>query len=189
MAAERLRRSGYLVLQWHGMDSIGVTMRNEIGQFLPEPTASVQDRFERQFTAIPEAGCWIWTGSAKNQFGHGAFKIGARKTKVVYAHRQAWEMYVGPIPRGMCVLHRCDVPACVNPHHLFLGTNADNSADCVKKGRQSKGSKHYFAKIDECVAGRIKAMHEKSTMALASMFGISRQSVADIRYGRTWKHV
>jgi hypothetical protein len=163
--------------------------RNSIGQFTDDSTASVQERFERQFSAVPEAGCWIWTGASKNQFGHGAFKLGARKTRVLFAHRVAWELYVGPIPAGRCVLHRCDTPSCVNPHHLFLGTKRDNAEDMVRKGRQCKGSAHVAAKIDERVAALIKRARDTSTAALAAMFGISRQSVADIRYGRTWKHV
>lgn len=162
--------------------------RNSNGRFLPQPTASMRERFERQYVMIPEAGCWIWTGPDKNQFGHGAFKLGARNTAVEYAHRVAWKLYVGPIPSGMRVLHRCDCPACVNPHHLFLGTAQDNSDDMVAKNRQRKGSAVRTAKIDEATARLIKEMAHLPTSSLAARHGISRQSVADIRYGRTWKH-
>lgn len=149
---------------------------------------SVLERFESQFVRVPIGGCWIWTGSNKNQFGHGAFKWGARNTRVEFAHRASWILYKGDIPKDMCVCHSCDNPSCVNPEHLFLGTRADNAADKVAKGRQPRGSKVPGSKITESIALQIKTLGE-STKSMAQTFGISRQSVADIVYGRTWKHV
>lgn len=163
--------------------------RNELGRYTDAPTGTVLERFESQFIRIPESGCWVWTGSNKNKFGHGAFKLGNRKSKVLYAHRMAWELYVGPIPLGLMVLHRCDCPCCVNPHHLFLGTHSDNMNDMVSKGRNIKGSSSPQAKINESIALKIKSMRGTPTKEIAFIFGISRQSVADIIYGRTWKHV
>lgn len=79
-------------------------------------------------------GCWLWTG-AKNRMGYGVFQIGRRGEGTVLASRYAWEFFCGDIPDGLCVLHRCDTPACVNHRHLFLGTRADNNRDMVAKGR------------------------------------------------------
>lgn len=78
-------------------------------------------------------GCWLWTAS-KTALGYG--QLGAPERSSNYlAHRLSYEINVGPIPDRMCVLHRCDTPACVNPAHLFLGTKRDNSRDMEAKGR------------------------------------------------------
>jgi hypothetical protein len=77
-----------------------------------------------------DAGCWIWRG-AKTDKGYGHFKS---MGKTRGAHRTAYELFVGPIPTGLYVLHRCDVPPCCNPAHLFVGTNRDNVQDAIGKG-------------------------------------------------------
>lgn len=74
-------------------------------------------------------GCWLWAGGQSK--GYGQINTPEKK----YAHRFSWEIHNGPIPAGMCVLHKCDVPFCVRPDHLFLGTDADNSRDRIQKRR------------------------------------------------------
>lgn len=75
--------------------------------------------------------CWIWRGY-KGKQGYGVMGISRKST---LAHRASYSAFVGDIPQGMHVLHKCDMPSCVNPEHLFLGTNSDNVADKVSKGR------------------------------------------------------
>jgi hypothetical protein len=85
-----------------------------------------------------DTGCWLWTG-AVGDFGHGQITISYKRYKV---HRLAWEEEYGPIPEGMQVCHHCDVPACCNPRHLFLGTQLDNIRDCMNKGRFKSRAYH-----------------------------------------------
>jgi HNH endonuclease len=80
--------------------------------------------------------CWLWKG-ARKPLGYGTFMV--KKGRFAIAHRMSWQFAFGDIPSGLHVLHRCDVPACVRPDHLFLGTQADNMADCIEKGRRRYG--------------------------------------------------
>ena len=91
------------------------------------------------------AGCWLWVGYVNN-CGYGRLRPAHSQPKVG-AHRLSWELTNGPIPDRMCVLHKCDNPACVNPEHLFLGTVQDNVNDMRQKGRDNytgrpKGSRN-----------------------------------------------
>jgi hypothetical protein len=95
-----------------------------------------------------ETGCWLWTG-AIGDFGYGQVTIRYRRHRV---HRLAWEDAYGPIPDGMQVCHHCDVPACCNPRHLFLGTQQDNMHDALNKSR-FKGNAHLNKQKTHCPKG------------------------------------
>lgn len=88
-------------------------------------------RFFRLVNKNGQGGCWLWTGCTYNH-GYGSFLWDGRMQA---ASRVSWQMHNGPIPAGQHVLHRCDIPLCVNPGHLFLGTHEQNMADMRRKGR------------------------------------------------------
>lgn len=94
-----------------------------------------------------DSSCWIWTGAlTRGDYGNMMIK---KKTK--RAHRVSYELFVGPIPQGLHVLHRCDTPQCINPNHLFVGTQKENLADMRKKMRHIYGEKHHKVKISNAV--------------------------------------
>jgi len=86
-----------------------------------------------------EAGCWIWTG-AQNSNGYGVIRVNG---KLFAAHRASYLAFNGPLLSNLFVCHACDTPLCVNPKHLWLGTAADNAADCIAKGRRFRPSGPY----------------------------------------------
>lgn len=98
-------------------------------------------RFMAHVHMVPESGCWIF--SLVGTWGYGQFTIGPKtQRQTLRAHRWSYEHFVSPIPEDMVVCHRCDVPCCVNPKHLFLGTTIDNVRDRVRKDRSAKGESH-----------------------------------------------
>ena len=144
--------------------------------------------------------CIDWT-AGKFDTGYGNFWIDG---KSVGAHRVSWELYRGKIPEGegyhgTCVLHRCDRPCCVNPDHLFLGTNQDNVDDKVTKGREAKGTLHGAAKLAESDVLLIKQFLQRHPTQigryggqcsfLGRWFGVGKEIISQISMGRKWKHI
>lgn len=133
-----------------------------------------------------EEGCLLWSGSLYNKrYGRLWFEGKDR-----LAHRVAWELNYGPIPKGVYVCHTCDVLNCVEPTHLFLGTPQDNMTDKVGKNRQwrPKGEKHPSARLTENDIRTIRA-DERSKTSIAKEYGVSRSLVSLIKSHKRWAHV
>ena len=144
----------------------------------------LKERFELYVSPEPNSGCWLWTGFGV-KYGYGCFAINSQPVR---AHRLAHQLYKGPIPRGLHVLHKCDIRACVNPDHLFLGTNADNVADKVKKGRQARDRSMGKVKFAPETILAIRA-DSGSQWELSRKYGVSRSQIARIRKGQAWRHL
>ena len=97
--------------------------------------ATIQKRLESKLIPITESGCLLFEGST-DKFGYGKILVSGHTNE--RAHRIAWILQNGEIPKGFCVLHKCDIPSCCNINHLFLGTKKDNNQDKAVKGRGLK---------------------------------------------------
>lgn len=145
---------------------------------------SLADRLEHN--TQKSDGCWIWTGP-KGQNGYGYLGIGHAGPRV-YAHRLAWELAFGKITDSSLVCHHCDNRLCVRPHHLFLGSTADNTHDMIQKKRHSHGERHTSAKLTAEAVREIRTLIPTvSARDLAIRFGVSSGTIHDIKVRKSWK--
>lgn len=153
-------------------------------------SATFEDRIDKT------GHCWEWIGP-KDRDGYGQLTLGKRGTQV-RAHRYSWELSNGPIPEGMFVLHRCDNPSCVNPRHLFLGTQTDNMRDMVAKGRgpDVSGESNPRAKLSredvrQIIRHARHVPHHKGLthQELAKRFGVSKSLISQIAQKRIWREI
>lgn len=141
---------------------------------------SCVSQFMNKVQMIPFHECWEWI-DAGDKDGYGRMSVNGIRKK---AHRISYELFVGPIIKGKLVCHTCDNPACVNPCHLFLGTDADNMLDKVKKRR------HSFKLFDQDVL-EIRRRHALGEMCikLAKEFKVTAGYIGHIVHRRLWKHI
>lgn len=144
-------------------------------------------RFWAKVAPADERGCRLWTG-ARNHGGYGRILVDGKSQ---HATRVAWEMPHGPIPAGLCALHRCDEPRCVNVDHLFLGTRCDNNRDRAAKGRSARGERAWKTKltVEQVLEIRARAARGEHHVSLARDFGVLRPAVDAVVNRTNWRWV
>ena len=170
---------------------------------------SIEDRFWGYVEKTET--CWLWRGSRTPE-GYGQFSLGGRHDrKRIQAHRWAYKQLKGPIPEHLFVCHRCDIPACVRPDHLFLGTQADNIRDMINKNRHGwvthpermahvlrvrknpiKGERVWTAKLTAEQVSEIRNRYSPRKITakqLAAEYSVSYWNIYEILWGNTWKHL
>lgn len=164
---------------------------------------TVEDRFwtkvDRRFAV---GACWLWDGSTGSS-GYGQVQHNGR---VQAAHRVSYELFVGPIPKGMFILHQCDVKKCVRPDHLRIGTREENAREAVDRGRMAtgdrssarlhpervpRGERQHKAKLTADAVRIIRAEYAVgiTQRELAKRYGISSSVISEIITGKAWAHV
>lgn len=168
------------------------------------PGCKLAFNFWRRVRKAGENECWLWQG-LKTDRGYGVASRGSRGFR---AHRLSWTIHYGEIPEDMLVCHHCDVPACVNPKHLFLGTVKDNAVDCVQKGRHvsvygddhfsrtrpellARGEANGAAKLNETNVREILRLTKLGygQHKLGRMFGVHQTTIYLIVHRKKWRHV
>ncbi len=160
---------------------------------------TLAERLLAHVSPEPNTGCWLFVASDKNRYPR--MRMGAGRQESV--HRISWELSRGPVPDGLSVCHRCDVPPCVNPAHLFLGTQADNVHDMIRKGRanhppppshkhRARGEAHGSAKLS---AAQVRAIHDAVLLSgerssrVAARYSVSPTLVCRIAAEKIWRHL
>ena len=152
-------------------------------------TRSLEDRFWEKVDVRGRNECWLWTASLQNGYGQIGIKGQRSPGK---AHRVSWELHHGVIPEGLEVLHTCDNPRCVNPRHLFLGSQTDNLEDMTGKGRRRQGNAfgadNPSSKLTEKDVRKIRRLVKSGWThgKLAKIYGVSRPAISAIIRGETW---
>jgi len=155
------------------------------GRFVFGKELTLEERFWPKVDIRGFDDCWEWIAS-KIPAGYGQIH---NNGTMLRAHRVAWELMRGPIPKGLCLLHHCDNRACVNPNHLFLGTKADNMADMEAKGRRRsappRGVNSPNAKLtnEKVRAIRLSTLPQR---VLAKMHGVHQSTIWTVKHRKSW---
>lgn len=155
------------------------------------------NKFDTKYRVDKKTGCWNWL--KPNSIGYGQFKINGRN---IGAHRVSWIIHNGDIPEGLNVLHKCDNRRCVNPDHLFIGTQQDNVDDMIEKGRKNyfcnppimSGENNPRARLNFKQVKEIRKLYKErvssgkgSIKKIADRFNISYTTAHSIITRKTWK--
>lgn len=150
----------------------------------------ILERFHEHACKADDNECWLWAGPL-NDRGYGRINKNINgKWKALRAHRVSWMIYRGEIPEALQICHKCDVRNCVNPSHLFLGTQRDNMRDRDIKGRVRRGATHAFAKLtdDDIINIRLLAKTQSHTK-IACHYKVSDSNISRIVNRHTWTHI
>jgi len=158
--------------------------RIETIQYVPGTIRDLPERICDKIDIGDPDECWEWTAALNNK----GYPMINYEGKVQLATRLIYRTVNGPLESEECILHFCDEPACCNPRHLQKGSQLDNIEDCVSKGRNARGQKHNFAKLTEADVLAIRA-DPRNHNQTAKAYGISRETVRNIRQRRTWQHL
>ena len=127
--------------------------------------------------------CWMYLGPPDSS-GYGQTMVSG-----LSAHRLAYRLYVGPIPPGLVVRHKCDIRLCVNPAHLTVGTQKDNIQDAVAKGRMASGERNGKAKLSEKDVSEIRQLYQSgyTQQKLGKLYNVAHSTIGRILSSTTWK--
>ena len=155
---------------------------------MTKPNLTIEERFWEKVDIRGPDECWNWLAGKKSN-GYGTFWI--KGERVCPAHRIAWELTNGEIPKGMSVLHHCDNRLCCNPKCLFLGTHEDNMSDMCRKGRQARGISLGQTKLSEEQVLEIRNLRQKGMLLreIAELYSINKSRVSEIYRKISWKHI
>ena len=146
---------------------------------------------ERRFWSKVKKGqpneCWEWTASIGSR-GYGRFTMKKDGKTEQHAHRVSYILCHGSIPIGLYVLHNCDNKKCINPSHLFTGTQQINVDDMIRKGRNCRGSRVRCSKLKECDVVAIRKDGRKQT-EIAASYGVTQGTIWQIKERLKWKHI
>jgi len=164
---------------------------------------SLKEYFEDKFIPEPNSGCWLWLGALDHD-GYGSFYV--KRNVEPKAHRFSYELYCEPIPENLSVLHKCDNPCCVNPDHLFVGTQDDNMKDMKNKGRHrnpeinglklhpekaARGEKVNTAKLTEKDCYKVVEYYKQgyTQKQISEIYNVHYTTIGGVINGRYWKHL
>jgi hypothetical protein len=153
-----------------------------------------QQKWDRRIYVCPATGCHLWL-KFRNKYGYGQTRIGGRAGKNILAHRLSWLRTHGALPDELDVLHKCDVPQCVNVEHLFLGTASDNMLDMWRKGRAGqrnlpRGASHHrvSAKLTSRAVIDIRA-DPRPLVEIAAERGVHPSTISNIKRRVSFAHI